>query len=129
VAIVLSLLILMPLAESETWLTQLTVHQHALRMLVALYDEEGDWQSYRTSLQVYIEETNFYNTNEPVILLIVPDPNGVPFNTDRMMLRPNEGHLDTDITAYREEEIVKVLLHSRRNNFHFKFYISTRRSL
>jgi hypothetical protein len=98
-------------------------------MLVALYDEEGDWQSYRTSLQVYIEETTYYNTNEPVILLIVPDPNGEPFNTDSVMLRPNEGYLDTVITEYRDEEIVKVQLHSRRNNFHFRFYVSTRRAL
>jgi hypothetical protein len=72
-------------------------------MIVALYEQDGDWNAYRTSLQVYIDETAYHNTNEPTILLVVPNPIGDPFNKDAAYLKPNEGFLVTDTSTYRPE--------------------------
>lgn len=40
--------------------------------------------------------------------MVVPDPNGAPFNKDKVMLRPNDGNINTDISTYRPEEIIKL---------------------
>jgi hypothetical protein len=94
-------------------------------MIVELYDENDDWEAYRTSLQVYIGEAG-YETYEPIVMLVVADPDGEPRNTDRVELKPNEGLINTQVTEYRPEEIVRLNIKSKLNGFSFHFYYSTR---
>lgn len=39
--IVLCFVLFMPLASSETWTRPYTIHEHAVDMLVNLYDKQG----------------------------------------------------------------------------------------
>jgi hypothetical protein len=126
VGVVLSLLVLMPMATETTWFQHQTVHQHALHMLTAFYDHDGDWEAYRASLQVYIDRANI-DTDEPIIVMEVPDPAGVPFNNNKISLTPYGDYLNTDTSKYRPEEKVELTLTAKRNNFKFKIAYSTRR--
>lgn len=94
-------------------------------MLIDLYDQQGDWNAYQTSLQVYIDHANM-DTYQPIVMMVVPDPNGEPHNTVKVELTPYSDYLDTTIANYRPEEIVKVQLHSKLTGFEFKIYYSTR---
>jgi len=95
-------------------------------MLTTFYDHDGDWEAYRASLQVYIDRANI-DTDEPIIVMEVPDPNGDPFNNNKISITPYGDYLNTDTSKYRPEEKVELTLHAKRNNFKFKIAYSTRR--
>lgn len=106
VAVVLSLLILMPMTADTTWFNQTTMHQHALHMFVDFYDsreQPAAWIAYQNALEVYIQEAKAY-PDQPIIMLVVPDPNGEPFNRKRKYITPNAGLIDTEPGNYRPEE-------------------------
>jgi hypothetical protein len=77
---------------------------------------------------VYISETS-YDTYEPAVLLVVADPDGVPHNNKRVEIRPNEGFINTSVGDYRPEEIVRLHMNAKLNNFGFEIYYSTRQQL
>ena len=128
VAIVLSMLILLPLASDETWFTQISTHEHAVDVLVNIYDNSLDWNAYQNAVDEYInlEDLDSY---EPVIMMVLPDPNGQPQNTDRVELKPYVKKYYKDVLKYRPEEINEVHKYSKVNGIEFRIYYSTRKQL
>jgi hypothetical protein len=53
IIVVLYLLFLLPLTSMETWDNPYTVHEHAVDMLVYLYDNEG-MNAFNKSLTIYL---------------------------------------------------------------------------
>jgi len=79
ILVVLYLLFLLPLCSAETWDDPYTLHEHAVEMLVHMYDSKG-MTAYEKSLNVYMYNTEQETSTEPIIILSVPDPKGLPLN-------------------------------------------------
>jgi hypothetical protein len=56
----------------------------------------------------------------------VPDPNGPPFNSDRVDLKPNEGQMETNIEMYRTAEY-QLIERVSKSGFTFISIYSTRK--
>lgn len=107
IIVVLYLLFLLPLTSMETWDNPYTMHEHAVDMLVHLYDHQG-MNAFNKSLNVYLNG-NQKDSSQPIILLSVPDPVGLALNTDRVDFRPNEGHINTDLQKdYRPDDYLAI---------------------
>ncbi len=54
VIVILSLLFLLPLIDAETWIQPYLMQDFGMDMIVDIYDEQGDWDVYRSSVDVFI---------------------------------------------------------------------------
>jgi hypothetical protein len=54
VIVILSLLFLLPLIDAETWIQPYLMQDFGMDMIVDIYDEQGDWDVYRRSVDVFI---------------------------------------------------------------------------
>lgn len=128
VAIVLSMLILLPLTSDETWYSQTSTHEHTLGVLVNIYDNSLDWSAYKNTVDEYIKFEGL-DSYEPVIMMELPDPDGEPYNVDRVQLRPYYQKYYKDVLKYRPEEINEVHKFSKTKGIMFRVYYSTRKQL
>ena len=128
VAIMLSLLILLPLANDQTWYDRTSIHQHALDTIVHLYDGQLDWDAYRLHIDQYISVANL-DAVEPVIMMTVANPYGTPHNNQMIQLTPYEDTLQTAVKKFRPEELGEVHQRSRLNGYEFRIFYSTRYQL
>lgn len=71
----------------ETWDNPYNLHEHAIDMLVRIYDHKNV-NAYNTSIYTYINGDQAYSS-APIILLSIPDPALGPLNTVRKDFRPN----------------------------------------
>ena len=107
IVIVLLLLFILPLTSIDTWVSQVSMHEYATDMLVHLYDSEA-MRVYNSTLNVYLTGEQGH---EPIIMLSIPDPNGLALNTDRVDYTP------LSLSDYRPDEFLAISKVSQRTNF------------
>ena len=112
----LLLLLILPLTSIDTWVGHNSMHEYATDILVHLYDREG-MNAYNTSLNEYLDGDQGH---EPIILLSIPDPNGLPLNTDRVDYTPAQ------LSDYRPDEYLAITHTSAITQFEFVCIYSMR---
>jgi len=119
ILIVLYLLFLIPLTSMDTWDNPYTLHEHAVEMLVQLYDN-GAMKAYKSSLDIYLNNGDQSNSIEPIILLSVPNPKGAALNINRTDYRPNLAVNQTEILLnYRSGDYGAISINSSITGFEF----------
>ena len=115
VSLVLIMLFLTPVFQTDTYLESYLIHHAALDMAIDTYNRgledgpiAGSWPAYQATIDTLVEGTtadSFY----PVLWFALPDPDGPPFNTDVLERQPNKGEMETDPTRLRFSEFSAVL--------------------
>ena len=62
-------------------------------------------------------------------MMELPDPDGEPYNVDRVQLKPYYQKYYKDVLKYRPEEINEVHKYSKTKGIMFRVYYSTRKQL
>ena len=51
------------------------MQEFGMDMIVDIYDQQGDWSIYQSSVDLFINQSVTEN-NYPILLLSIPDPSG-----------------------------------------------------
>lgn len=104
------MLFLLPVVSPDIYINEQSTAETQLSIISTVYNEKKSWKAYQLVFNSIIKDglippansgqDNFY----PILKVILPDPEGEPFNDDLIKVFPNEDKIESQIENMRKSD-------------------------